>query len=308
VGVIMKVLSLFDGISCGRIALERANIQVDSYYASEIDDYAIKISKKNYPNIVQLGDITNWKNWNIDWGSIDLLIGGSPCQGFSFIGKQLNFNDYRSKLFFEYVDILNHIRQFNSKVMFLLENVCMLPKYVNVISNLLNVNPIMIDSAMFAVAHRRRLYWMNFKISLPKFYNPINFDDINQNENNWLDNDVIVNIQKWKSFQNPVKSAIIIGNKSKLPCLTARGYNQYHSGMVLITNGIKFRCLSNNEAELAMTLPFNYTEGIVDKQRAKCIGNGWTIDVIAYIFSQLKTQIDNNHILPNTLNTNKKLF
>ncbi len=102
----LRVLSLFDGISCGMIALERAGILVEKYYASEIDKYAIQISQRNYPQIIQLGDVTNWKNWNIEWEKIDLLIGGSPCQGFSFAGKQLNFSDPRSKLFFDYVDIL----------------------------------------------------------------------------------------------------------------------------------------------------------------------------------------------------------
>lgn len=105
----ITILSLFDGISCGKLALERAGIKVDKYYTSEIDQFAMQVSKNNYPDIIQLGDVTAWKDWNIDWSKIDLLIGGSPCQGFSFAGKQLNFNDDRSKLFFEYVDILNHI-------------------------------------------------------------------------------------------------------------------------------------------------------------------------------------------------------
>ncbi|MCK9416472.1 DNA cytosine methyltransferase [Candidatus Dojkabacteria bacterium] len=87
----MIVLSLFDGISCGRLALERANIKINKYFSSEIDKYAIDISKKNYPDIIQLGDINDWKNWNINWSEIDLLIGGSPCQGFTFSGNRLNF-------------------------------------------------------------------------------------------------------------------------------------------------------------------------------------------------------------------------
>ena len=126
----MKVLSLFDGVSCGMVALERVGIRVDKYYASEIDEYAIKISKKNYPNIIQLGDITNWKNWDIDWSSIDLVIGGSPCQGFSNAGRGLNFDDPRSALFFVFVEILNHIKEFNKDVMFLLENVKMKKEWV----------------------------------------------------------------------------------------------------------------------------------------------------------------------------------
>lgn len=125
----ITVLSLFDGISCGKLALERAGIKVDKYYASEIDQFAMQVSKNNYPDIIQLGDVTVWKDWDIDWSKIDLLIGGSPCQGFSFAGKQLNFNDDRSKLFFEYVDIFNHIKNVNPKVKFLLENVRMKKAY-----------------------------------------------------------------------------------------------------------------------------------------------------------------------------------
>jgi DNA (cytosine-5)-methyltransferase 3A len=102
----MKVLSLFDGLSCGMIALERAGISVEQYYASEIEAESIKISQRNYPQIIQLGDVTKWREWDIPWNEIDLLIGGSPCQGFSVAGKKLNFDDPRSKLFFEYVDIL----------------------------------------------------------------------------------------------------------------------------------------------------------------------------------------------------------
>ena len=121
----LKVLSLFDGISCGMIALERAGIPVEKYYASEIENKAIKVSNKNYPDIIQLGDINNWRNWNIDWKNIDLVIGGSPCQGLNFCRKQLNFEDPKSKLFFVYVDILNHIKKSNPNVKFLLENVNM---------------------------------------------------------------------------------------------------------------------------------------------------------------------------------------
>lgn len=142
----MKVLSLFDGISCGMVALERAGIPVESYYASEIDKNAIAISQKNYPNIIRFGDVTKWREWDIPWAEINLLIGGSPCQGFSFAGKQLNFNDPRSKLFFEFVDILNHIKKHNPNVKFLLENVKMKKEYQDVITEKLSVEPLPINS------------------------------------------------------------------------------------------------------------------------------------------------------------------
>lgn len=121
----INVLSLFDGMSCGQIAFNKAGFKINNYYASEIDKYAMKVSRENFPDTIYLGDIENWKSWAIDWSSIDFLIGGSPCQGFSFSGKGLAFDDPRSRLFFLYVDILNHIKQHNPDVKFLLENVRM---------------------------------------------------------------------------------------------------------------------------------------------------------------------------------------
>lgn len=117
----MKVLSLFDGMSGGMLALKSAGIEVDTYYASELDKFAVAESQANFPDIIQLGDVTKWREWDIPWGEIDLLLGGSPCQGFSSSGKGLNFQDPRSKLFFEYVDILEHIKKFNPNVKFILK-------------------------------------------------------------------------------------------------------------------------------------------------------------------------------------------
>lgn len=163
----MNVLSLFDGISCGMLALQRANIPIDNYYASEICSDAIKISEHHHKNIIRLGDVTKWKEWDIDWKSIDLLIGGSPCQGFSSAGKRLNFNDPRSKLFFVYLDILNHIKSVNEDVKFLLENVKMNKTIESHISELLGCKPVMINSALVSAQNRVRYYWANFPITIP---------------------------------------------------------------------------------------------------------------------------------------------
>lgn len=151
----MNVLSLFDGMSCGQIALNRAGIAYDKYYASEIDKHAIKVTQHNYPNTVQLGDVTQVNKDSLP--EIDLLLGGSPCQGFSFAGKQLNFNDPRSALFFEYVRLKNELKP----KWFLLENVVMKQEYQDVISSLLGVQPIMINSALVSAQSRKRLYWTN---------------------------------------------------------------------------------------------------------------------------------------------------
>lgn len=279
-------MSLFDGISCGKVALDRAGIKVKNYYASEIDEYAMQVSKNNHPNIIHLGDVNAWRNWNIDWSQIDLLIGGSPCQGFSFAGKLLNFNDERSKLFFVYVDILNHIKSVNPNVKFLLENVKMKADYQNVISGYLGVEPMRINSALVSAARRDRLYWVNFDVDMPEDRG-ITFDDINDNTTDWLSNTYIDKVSKWKAQQDPLKNVTYIGTEAKLPCLTARGYNQSHSGMILISDGTRYRYLTNNEAELAMTLPIDYTKGISDRERARCLGNGWTAEVIVHILKHL---------------------
>lgn len=184
----INVLSLFDGMSCGRIALERAGITVNKYYASEIDKNAVKVSLANYPDIIHLGnihrirerqdlkdkgylysgyglhdDVFHDKSYSLD--KIDLLIGGSPCQGFSFAGKQLNFDDPRSKLFFEFVRLLKACKP----KYFLLENVLMKKEYQNVITEHLGVEPIMINSSLLSAQNRKRLYWTN----IPNIKQPI---------------------------------------------------------------------------------------------------------------------------------------
>ena len=152
----------------GRIALDRAGLSVDTYYASEVDKYAIIVTQANYPDTVQLGEVERWREWSIDWASIDLLIGGSPCQGFSFAGKQLAFDDPRSKLFFVYVDILNHIRSVNPRVSFLLENVKMKERYLNVITLCLGVAPSRINSLLVSAMLRDRFYWCSWSVSQPE--------------------------------------------------------------------------------------------------------------------------------------------
>ena len=154
----MNVLSLFDGMACGRIALERAGIHVDKYFASEVDKYAMQIAKNNYPDIIHVGDVQDvMYPETFDGHRIDLIIGGSPCQGFSFAGKRLNFDDPRSMLFFEYARL---VKECNPKY-FLLENVRMKQESQDVISETLGVEPIAINSNLVSAQNRYRLYWTN---------------------------------------------------------------------------------------------------------------------------------------------------
>jgi DNA-cytosine methyltransferase len=170
----MKVLSLFDGMSCGKVALDRAGINIDTYsragqqnleyYAFEVDKYAIQISEKNHPNIVHLGDVRDWKKFGFGEGYFDLIIAGSPCQGFSMAGQQLAFDDERSKLYFVFEEILKY---FKPKY-WMLENVKMSGKNRDIITERLGVQPVMINSSLVSAQHRTRYYWANFPITQPE--------------------------------------------------------------------------------------------------------------------------------------------
>lgn len=281
----MKVLSLFDGISCGMVALERAGVPVEVYYASEIDKNAIAISQKNYPNIIRLGDVTKWREWDIPWAEIDLLIGGSPCQGFSFAGKGLNFNDPRSKLFFEFVDILNHIKIVNPGVKFLLENVKMKKEHEDVITNLLGVAPQKINSECLSAQKRNRLYWFNWEAQQPTMANDVVINDI------LLPLQAIEKEYYHKRTAEQIRSqSFVQGSKmiqdidGKCECLLARDYKDPKS---VIQDGV-LRRLTPIEYERLQTLPDDYTSGVCKSHRYQALGNGWTVDVIAHIIKGLK--------------------
>lgn len=315
----ITVLSLFDGISCGKVALDRTGIKVKKYYASEIDKNAITISSNNHKGIIQLGDI---KNINEDVikqiGKIDLLLAGSPCQGFSRAGKGLNFEDPRSKLFFNFVDILNIVKKYNPNVKFLLENVHMKKEWIEVISNYLRVKPIDINSKLIIPQNRPRLYWTNIKfkpiqdknIKLIDILEDVKIDYI-EHEGIKICKTVSENSRKLISSINgeirikqaTKKGYIVASNgdginlsfplsksrrgrvlKEKINCLdTQCDICVYHNGYI--------RRLTISEMEKLQTLPLGYTQGVSDRARIKAIGNGWTVDVVAHI---LKGLIENN--------------
>jgi DNA-cytosine methyltransferase len=234
----MKVLSLFDGMSCGQIALNRIGIKPDVYYASELDKYAIQVTQANWPDTVQLGDVTKWREWDLPWGEIDLLIGGSPCQGFSFAGKQLAFDDPRSKLFFVYVDILNHIRSVNPNVKFMLENVKMKKEHLAVISEQLGVEPVFINSALVSAQNRQRYYWANWVIKQPADLGIVLADIIEGGADMCgmaynrkdglikpLDKSYSLNASDWRGLnRNQTQTAVV--DREKAHCLDAN----YHKG------------------------------------------------------------------------------
>lgn len=285
----INVLSLFDGMSCGRIALERANIPVRNYYSSEIDKYAIKVADKNYPQDVEnrLGDVTAIDATNTEAPTIDLLIGGSPCQGFSFAGKQLNFDDPRSMLFFEFTRLLKE----TSAKYFLLENVGMKKDYQDVISEYLGVQPIVINSELVSAQNRLRLYWTNIPgVTQPTRVNTT-FGDILEDIEG--DRPYVIRAFKPDAICHHTGTATDIkGNQSilrvyaksgKCPTLTTMG-GGHRQPKVACGNGL-YRKTLPIEHERLQTVPEGYTEGVSVTQRNNMLGNGWTIDVISHILS-----------------------
>ena len=339
----MKVLSLFDGISCGMVALERAGIPVERYVAYEIDPKAIAISKKNYPQIEHCGDVT--KADFTQYQGFDLVIGGSPCQGFSIAGKQLNFNDPRSKLYFEFERALKEVKP----QWWMLENVKMKKEYSDIISNRLGVQYIEINSNLLSAQNRKRLYWTNIpKIQIPQDKGIMLKDIVHEYEDNChvdldkykvpfdkslriLDKEVYkgkIGYFRSDSQANRVysihgKSVTLLGEAGGgaakmgqylFGCLTPDRENKRQNGQ-RFNDGEKFytltaqdkhgilidgyiRKLTPIECERLQTLPDNYTQYginemlISDAQRYKCLGNGWTVDIISHILNHITTQND----------------
>jgi site-specific DNA-cytosine methylase len=277
----MNVLSLFDGISCGQIALERANIKVDKYYASEIEQPSINVTQTNYPNTIQLGSVL-YVNGN-DLSKIDLLIGGSPCQGFSLAGKQLNFDDPRSKLFFEFVRLLKEC----NPTYFLLENVKMKQEYQDIITEYLGVSPIEINSNLVSAQNRKRLYWTNISnVTQPTDRN-ISLCDILETPYEY--HKVRATVQKHAEYSDnksvTLTSAMGMGG-GNVPMLINKEFYEKHKNKYidgLDRKGI--RLLTPLECERLQTIPDNYTSTACKTQRYKMLGNGWTVDVIAHIIS-----------------------
>jgi site-specific DNA-cytosine methylase len=295
-----NVLSLFDGMSCGQIALNKLNFEYDNYYASEINSSAIKVTMSNYPNTKQIGSITEVSG--SDLPNIDLLIGGSSCQNFSFAGNrvgmstednieitsleqynELKNNGFKFKgesyLFWEYVRLLNEIKP----KYFLLENVKMSKKWQIIITNALGVEPILINSSLVSAQNRPRLYWTNIPdVEQPKDRD-IQFKDIINNEyefkplTNWF-------FSKWGDKRKIDSLRTINANKSF--CVTT---NKSHSkNYYLSDDKTMARMLERDEVERLQTVPNGYTDSVTKTEAHKMLGNGWTVDVISHIFSYIK--------------------
>lgn len=314
----LNVLSLFDGMSCGQIALERAGIEVNQYFASEIDKPAIKVTQSNYPNTIQIGDVTKVRyeagilytesgEYNV--GKIDLVIGGSPCQGFSFAGKQLDFDDPRSALFFEWLRICNEV----CPEYFLLENVKMKKESENVITNKLGIEPVEINSALVSAQNRKRLYWTNIPgIRIPEdkgifLKHIVGFEsefpsvsEVYEEIEKFTKRDFLVSISKTgriRPYRLDVKKSgisevgtLVNPNDKSCTIIASHAPKTYKSGPFRVYE------LNRNECERLQTVPQNYTLVVSEKQAKKMLGNGWTVDVIAHIFKGI-AEVQNAYLI-----------
>ena len=276
----MNVLSLFDGMSCGQIALSKLGLKYDNYFASEIDKYAIQITQKNFPLTKQLGCITTVQGEDLP--KIDLLFGGSPCQSFSNAGSGKGF-DGKSKLFWEFVRVLKEV----NPTYFLLENVVMKKEWEDIITNTLGVSPVKINSRLLSAQNRPRLYWTNIpNVSEPEDQKIFIKDilDTEIKEKFYLSDKAVAKIERSKFGREYANI-----DTPKTRTLIA-GYYKIPSDGIYYDDGKRKRRYTPTECEKLQTVPVNYTDSVSDTQRYKMLGNGWTVDVIAYIFKNLKEQ------------------
>lgn len=319
----MNVLSLFNGMSFGAMALESAGIEVDKYYSSEIDKYANQATKALYPDVIQLGDVTKWREWDIDFSKIDLLLAGFPCQAWSMAGKQKGDNDPRGALVHDLIDIWNEIKKHNPNMKFMFENVKMKKEFLDYINELFGVEPICINSALVSAQNRKRYYWTNICEVLQPEDKGIILKDILHCESNdvyqigrgnnkggirnnkspcmgsssWQENVLVPMSEGWHKWWEK-NSEFQLGKKyssldaDKAITMTARQYASWNGNFVTISEGV-YRKLTITECARLQTVPDHKIDillnaGISNSQLYKMLGNGWTHDVIVHIFKGIR--------------------
>ncbi len=287
----MNVLSLFNGMSTGHTALDNVGIKVDKYYSSEIKPAAIKLTQHHYPDTIQVGDVTNWKEWDIDWKNIDMVLSGSPCQDLSIAGassgKRLGLKGNRSSLFWIFVDILNHIKELNPNVLFLQENVGSANvKDVGIMSRALGVYPVRINSSLVTAQMRDRYYWSNIRVAADGLFGDLKTDIPKPKDRKVLLKDII-------------QSGSVI--KDKHCCLntssgTWKNVNQESlinrnntTGMITLIEEESY-VRTCNKIEMCRLQGFkdNWCDILTTPQAGSLLGDGWTLPIIEHIFSFIK--------------------
>jgi DNA-cytosine methyltransferase len=317
----MNVVSLFNGMNTGRQALENVGIKVNKYYSSEIKPYAIELTQHHFPDTIQVGDVTNWREWDIDWSSIDLILSGSPCQDLSAAGKRAGINGSRSSLFFVFVEILEHIKSLNPKVLFLQENVGSAAKLdVGIMSRALGVYPVRINSSLVTAQLRDRYYWSNIRTKETMFDT---VTDIPQpKDRGIMFKDIITDgqVERVKALallesesractsQDSIKKRaskefinMVYIDTDKHTCLntgsgaTEKAKQEYlkhrneTTGMItLIKENEKVRTVNKIEMCRLQGFPDNYCDILSTAKAGSLLGDGWTLPIVEHIFKFIK--------------------
>jgi DNA (cytosine-5)-methyltransferase 3A len=288
----MNVVSLFNGINTGRQALENVGIKVKKYYSSEIKPYAIELTQHHFPDTIQVGDVTKWREWDIDWKSIDLILSGSPCQDLSAAGKRAGINGSRSSLFFVFIEILEHIKKLNPKVLFLQENVGSALKLdVGIMSRALGVYPVRINSKLLTAQQRDRYYWSNIKttetmfdlvtdIPQPKDRKIMFKDIITDGHVKRVKANAMLKCDSKLFIKDKIKEDIMIKKRIAKGKQTPNLIYNYNNDLVRTINQI--------EMERLQGFPDGYTSILSKSKSASLLGDGWTLPVIEHIFNFIK--------------------
>ena len=324
----MRVLSLFNGMNTGRQALENVGIKVDKYYSSEIKPYAIELTQYHFPDTIQVGDVTKWKEWDIDWKSIDLVLSGSPCQDLSAAGKRAGINGKKSSLFFVFVEILEHIKSLNPKVLFLQENVGSASKLdVGIMSRALGVYPVRINSSLVTAQLRDRYYWSNIRTRQDGMFGDIVTDIPQPKDKGIMFKDIITGgkVERVKALSLLEHTEKAFGHKDRFSEKAQKyiksrekfGVNiiyvdrdkalallESESRVCTSQESIKkrakrqfiniiqqneiVRTVNQTEMERLQGFPDGYTSILTQKKAGSLLGDGWTLPIIEHIFSHIK--------------------
>lgn len=281
----MIVLSLFNGMNTGRQALENVGIKVDKYYSSEIKPYAIELTQYHFPDTIQVGDVTKWKEWDIDWKSIDLVLSGSPCQDLSAAGKRAGINGKKSSLFFTFVEILEHIKSLNPKVLFLQENVGSARKEdIGIMSRALGVYPVRINSSLVTAQLRDRYYWSNIRTKEDGMFGDVITDIPQPKDKGIMLKDIITSGEVETNKHVSLKTNQCHSNSQQY--LIHR--NETTGMLTLIKEDEKVRTVNKVEMCRLQGFPDNYCDILSTEKASSLLGDGWTLHIIEHIFSYIK--------------------
>lgn len=288
----MNVLSLFNGMNTGRQALENVGIKVNKYYSSEIKPYAIELTQYHFPDTIQVGDVTKWREWDIDWKNIDLVLSGSPCQDLSAAGKRAGIEGKKSSLFFTFVEILEHIKSLNKNVLFFQENVGSANKLdIGIMSRALGVYPVRFNSELVVAASRDRYYWSNIRTRQDGMFGDLITDIPPPKDKGLLFQDVLTS-----GYTDRKKARAVLESEERQLVNKEKLYKRYTElGMInIVFDNPEFRPNENvrilNKIELCRLqgFPDNYCDILTRNQAASLLGDGWTLPIIEHIFKFIK--------------------